>query len=160
MCCCSSSSGQWEWEKIRHGREKKEGRRQSEDSWRLRQQDVKRGTDKREVRSERKSHRQRGKSVEALSKPNDSVASPGPPWHYWSPQFHLAWTCGASGCLNLIIPPSTCMPHSTCHSPSSLYSQVSPLCPFLSSSLRCPFNTSLGHRKSQSSPHSKITTEF
>lgn len=32
-----------------------------------------------EVRRGRKSHQEGGKSVEALSKPNDGVASPGPP---------------------------------------------------------------------------------
>lgn len=48
--------------------------------------------DRRIVRREWERRWEGGRSDVALSKPNDSVASPGPRWHYWSPHFHLAQT--------------------------------------------------------------------
>lgn len=56
-----------------------------------------------------------------------------------------------TSCPTLIIPSPTCMLRSSWHSPSSIYTQVSSCSLFLPPSLRCPFNSSFAHRKSQNS---------
>lgn len=128
----------------------------------MRQQEAARGQIEK-VRGKKKSHQVGSKSVEALSKPNDSAASLRTSLTLPKPSLPLSMDVSlqaVSSRLTLIIPPSTCIPPCACHSPSSLYSQVSPSRPFVPPPLYCPFRVSLGHGKSQNSPLLKITCEF